>query len=153
MIYIQQNVCNEVPVVVERNTTITGTTFYLWNMVHKLSNETFVFVPYKIPPSTDYKPGYDLFCICYNNNIPQSLTGNTGCISGNTGQTVCNVHFIPGEYSVEIWKQSNNYNLDVNQAEELVYQTLGQVIGVNQNIPEVYSGTSDVFIIYNENNN
>jgi hypothetical protein len=33
-----------------------------------------------------------------------------------------------------------------------VYETIFNVVGINQNTPVSYSGTPDVFIIYNENN-
>lgn len=145
MIYITQNQQNQVPVVCERNTLVSGATTYLWSMTHKLSFQSWKFLPYKVVPSVSYEPGYDLFCITADDSIPQSLTGNTTCSS-------CNVHLIPGEYYVKIYAQSSNTNLNPNLADELVYETMGLLVGVNQNNPITYSGNADVFIVYNEDN-
>jgi len=103
------------------------------------------FLPYRIPPSTTYEPGYDLFCMNVNYSVPESLTGNTDCNS-------CNIHLIPGEYWVRIYSQSSLTNLDPSLTDELVYETMGLMVGVNQNEPITYQGDDDVFILYNEDN-
>lgn len=145
MIYLNQGQLNQPAVVCERNTLMTGTTYYLWSVTHKLTSQNWSFLPYKIPPSVSYQPGYDLFCITVDDTIPQSLTGNTTCGS-------CNVHLIPGEYYIKIYGQSSATNLDVDNAQELVYETIMWIVGTNQNNPITYSGTSDIFIVYNEDN-
>ena len=149
MIYIIQNITNQVPVVVERNNPDMSDDVYLWEMKHKLTLETWYFIPYKIIPSVTYKPGYDLFCIKSNLSAPQVLTGATGC---ETGNTVCNVHLIPGEYYVKIYSQSQANNLNPLLSDYLVYETQGLLVGINQDIPITYSGNSDIFIVYNEDN-
>ena len=148
MIYIYQNEINEVPATCSRN-NLDGGPVYLWSMIHKLTFQSWNFIPYRIPPSTTYKPGYDLFCINSDNSLPESLTGNTGCESGDT---ICNIHLIPGEYWVRIYSQTSTTNLNPQQTDELVYETMGLMVGVNENEPITYSGNSDIFIVYNEDN-
>lgn len=148
MVYIEQNQSNQVPVVASRNNPDNSANYYLWSLTHKLTFQAWRFIPYRIPPTTTYKPGYDLFCITVDETIPQHLTGNTSC----TGVTSCNVHLIPGEYYVKIYSQSSNTNLDPNLADYLVYETMGLMVGINQEIPITYSGNSDIFIVYNEDN-
>jgi hypothetical protein len=117
----------------------------MWNMEHKLSGEIFNFIPYRIPPTTNYKPGYDLFNIGIFDNIPESLTGDT-----MTGQT--NVHLIPGEYFLKVYQQMSGNTLQPTTEENVVFQTLVNVVGTNQNIPVSYQGEDDIFIIYNSDN-
>ncbi len=114
-------------------------------MVHKLSNEEYRFIPFRILPSVSYKPAYDLFCIDINDAIPQVLTGATSC-------GVTNIHLIPGEYSLEVYQQVSNQNLNPAQSSGLVYQTLVNMVGVNQNIPVTYSGQSNNYVIYDPDN-
>jgi hypothetical protein len=144
MLYINQSQLTQVPATCSRN-NINGGGVYLWEMIHKLTGQYWSFIPYRIPPITTYQPGYDLFCITVDDTQPESLTGNTVC--GD-----CNVHLIPGEYWVRIYSQTSTTNLFFAFADELVYETIGNVVGVNQNEPVTYSGTSDIFIVYNEDN-
>lgn len=145
MIYLYQDQNNQAAAVCSRNSTISNPVF-LWRLVHKLSNAEYLFIPFRILPVVDYKPAYDLFCIDIFDNIPEVLTGATGC-----GQT--NVHLIPGEYSLEVFQQSSNSNLNPNLSQGLVYQTLVNMVGVNQNIPVTYSGQSNNYVIYDPDNN
>jgi hypothetical protein len=149
MVYIIQNQITQVPVVASRNNPDNSADFYLWNMEHKLTGQVWNFIPYKVPPTTTYKPGYDLFCVGVDDSVPQRLTGNTQC-TGVTGTT--NVHLIPGEYYLRIYSQSSPSNLNPLQAEYQVYDTQALMVGINQNIPITYSGNSDIFIVYNEDN-
>lgn len=144
MIYLYQDQNNQVAAVCSRNSTITNPVF-LWKMVHKLSNDEYLFIPFRILPAVTYKPSYDMFCIDIFDTIPQVLTGATGC-----GQT--NVHLIPGEYSLEVYQQTSTSNLDPNSTSGMVYQTLVNMIGVNQNIPVTYSGQSNNYVIYDPDN-
>jgi hypothetical protein len=144
MLYINQNQQNEVPATCSRN-NIDGGGVYLWEMIHKLTLREYYFIPFRIPPSVTYAPAYDLFCILVDDSLPESLTGNTIC--GD-----CNVHLIPGEYWVKIYAQSSSTNLNPTLSDELVYETQGLLVGVNQDIPVSYSGNSDIFILYNEDN-
>lgn len=144
MIYLYQDQNNTVPAVCSRNGFLMDPE-YLWVITHKLTNTMWNFIPFRIPPSTDYKPGYDLFCIQVSGGT-QVYTGATSC--ANT----VNLNLIPGEYFINIYEQYSNSNLNPNNADDIVYETLMSVIGVNQNEPITYSGTSDIFILYNENN-
>ena len=144
MIYLYQDQHNQAAAVCSRNATLSNPVF-LWKMVHKLSNEEYRFIPFRILPSVSYKPAYDLFCIDINDAIPQVLTGATSC-------GVTNIHLIPGEYSLEVYQQVSNQNLNPAQSSGLVYQTLVNMVGVNQNIPVTYSGQSNNYVIYDPDN-
>jgi hypothetical protein len=147
MIFLDQNVNNQAAAVASRNKTLTGNVSYLWSMRHKLSQEQYRFVPFRVLPQYSYSPPYDLFCINIDNSIPQVLTGTTAC-----GQT--NVHLIPGEYDLKIYEQSMSLSGNTNPqfAHDVVYETLVTVIGVNGYNPTVWSGTSNTYIIYNPDN-
>jgi hypothetical protein len=114
-------------------------------MTHKLSGKEYNFIPYQIPYTTDYKPSYDLFNIGIFFGDAQVLTGAT-----MTGET--NVHLIPGEYFIQIHAQVSDENLNPLQSGEIVFQTLLNVVGTNQNIPVSYQGEEEVFIIYDPEN-
>lgn len=144
MIYLYQEEYTNASGSCSRNTDLPNP-YFLWNMVHKLSGKVYNFIPYQIPYTTDYKPSYDLFNIGIFFSSPQSLTGNT-----MTGET--NVHLIPGEYFLKVHSQTSQSNLDPDLSGEVVFQTLVNVIGTNQNVPISYQGEDDVFIIYDPEN-
>lgn len=144
MIYLEQDEQNNAAIPASINKSLSSP-YYLWSMQHKLSGRRFQFIPYRIPPSVSYKVSYDLFNLNINETIPQSLTGNT--TSGTT-----NVHLIPGEYYLKIYEQVSSSNLNPSLAYDVVNETLVVVNGTNQNNPISYSGNTDVFIIYNDNN-
>jgi hypothetical protein len=146
MIYVYQGQQNQAAAVCSRNATLTGTIYYLWKLTHKLSDRQFLFVPFRLQPIVSYPPAYDVFCINIDDSIPQVLTGATSC-------GVTNVHLIPGEYELEVYQQTNNTNLNPLNSQGVIYYTLVNVIGSNANNPITYSGgQSDVFIIYNPDN-
>jgi len=145
MVYLNQGSVNQSAFVASRNKQLGGNVTYLFSMLHKLSGQRWRFIPYRVPPSVNYSPSYDLFCINIDDSIPQSLTGNTTC-----GK--CNVHLIPGEYYVKIYEQLSSDNLDPQYSYDVVNETLVNVVGTNKNIPTSYSGDSDVFIVYNADN-
>jgi len=145
MIYIRQGLQNTVPAVCSRNLIDENADIYLWDMEHKLTSQTFRFIPYMYDWTTDYLPGYNQFDISVDDTQPQSLTGNT--VTGTT-----NVYLIPGEYYVTIYGQTSNSNLNPTLSEEIVYQTQGLVVGANKNTPVSYSGETDIFILYNPDN-
>lgn len=147
MIYANQGAINELPAVCSRNATLTGTIRYLWNIEHKLTGEVWNFIPYRIPPSVDYKPGYDLFCLQIDDSVAEDYIG-TSCDAGTTA----NLHLIPGQYYYKVWEQSSSSNLNPNNAVGIVNQGMMTVVGTNLNNPTTYSGTSDVFIMYNPDN-
>lgn len=144
MIYLYEDESNNVAEVCTRNKTLPDP-FFMWSMTHKLSGQVFNFIPHEFAWDTDYPPGYNYFNIGIFPNQAQSLTGNS--ISGIT-----NVHLIPGEYDVKVYEQESWDNINPKLAYAVVANDLCQVIGTNQNTPTTYSGTSDVFIIYNEYN-
>lgn len=145
MIYIRQSFENTVPATCSRNLIDETANVFLWEMEHKLTAQHWEFIPFMYPWGTQYLPGYNLFDIIVDDTLPQSLTGNTS--SGTT-----NVHLIPGEYYVRIYGQTSTTNLNPLLATEVVYETQGLVVGVNKNIPTSYSGETDVFIMYNPDN-
>jgi hypothetical protein len=147
MIYLNQGQTNQAAAVCSRNSTLTGgTIYYLWKMVHKLSNKPYYFIPFRLQPSVSYTPAYDLFCLDIDDSIPPVLTGATQC-----GQT--NVHLIPGQYELSCYQQFSQSNLIPDLSSGLVYQTLVYMVGTNQNVPVTYTGgTDDIFIIYNPDN-
>lgn len=130
---------NTSPATCSRNAQLDNP-YYVWSMTHKLSGQNWTFLPYRIPPSVSYKPGYDLFSIKIDENIPENLTGYTG--SGLT-----NVHLIEGEYYISIY-ESSGVTLNINQTYDVVYQTIGQVNMSGSTAPVQYSGTPDVFTVY-----
>lgn len=135
---------NEANATCSRNKNLTGSVCYLFGFKHKLSQEVWRFVPYQIPASVNYAPGYDLFSITINPNIAEAfLTGAT-----TTGQT--NVHLIEGEYYVKVWEQSTalSGNTNPNLAYDVVYETICQVNYSASTQPITYSGTSDIYKIY-----
>ena len=127
-----------------RNKNLTGSVCYLFSFKHKLSQEVWRLVPYRIPPSVGYAPGYDLFSITIDPSQPEAyLTGAT-----TTGQT--NVHLIEGEYYVKVWEQSTALSGNTNPqlAYDVVYETIAQVNYSASTNPITYSGTSDIYKIY-----
>jgi hypothetical protein len=145
MIYLNQGQNNQAAAVCSRNKTLTGSVTYLWSMSHKLSNQRYRFIPFRVLPSVSYNPAYDLFCINIDNAIPEVLTGATIC-----GQT--NVHLIPGEYDLKVYEQYSTTNLNPALAHDVVYETLVNVVGVNGYNPVVWTGTSNTYVIYNPDN-
>lgn len=130
---------NTSPATCSRNAQLEDP-YYVWSMTHKLSSQNWTFIPYRIEPTVSYKPGYDLFSIKIDENTPEILTGAT-----TTGQT--NVHLIEGEYYITIY-ESTGVTLNINQTYDIVYQTIGQVNMSGQTGPVQYTGTTDVFTVY-----
>jgi hypothetical protein len=134
---------NTSPATCSRNKELTGAVCYLWSMKHKLSGQTWRFVPYQIPATVNYSPAYDLFSIKIDYDTPEVLTGCT-----TTGCT--NVHLIEGEYYIKIWEQTlaQSGNTNPSVAYNVVYETIGQVFSSGSTQPVSYSGNSDVFKVY-----
>lgn len=141
MIILQQGVQNQAIATCSRNKNLTGSVTYLWTVRHKLSNQAWQFIPYQVIPITTYAPSYDLFNININLTQPEVFIGNSTLSA--------NLHFIPGEYYLKIYEQSSPTNLVPSLAYDVVYEG---TITVNPQTPiqEVeYSGTTDIFIVYN----
>lgn len=145
MIYLNQQVANEPAATCTRNSTLTGTTYYLWSMTHKLSGQRKQFIPYRIPPVVSYEPYYDLFGVVVSNTSPESLTGNTT-------PTECVVDLICGEWYLKIYEQLSPTNLNPSLAYNVVQETIVTVNCYEQNTPVSYDDQDDVFIIYNPDN-
>jgi hypothetical protein len=135
---------NEANATCSRNKNLSGSVCYLFGFKHKLSQEVWRLVPFRIQPSVGYAPGYDLFSITIDPSQPEAfLTGAT-----MTGQT--NVHLIEGEYYVKVWEQSTALSGNTNPAlaYDVVYETICQVNYSASTNPITYSGTSDIYKIY-----
>ena len=130
---------NSSPATCSRNAQLVDPS-YTWQMTHKLSGQNWTFIPYRIQPDVTYKPGYDLFSIKVDYGQAEFLSGAT-----TTGQT--NVHLIEGEYYITVY-ESSGATLNINQTYDIVYQTIGQVNTSGSTAPVQYSGTSDVFTVY-----
>lgn len=146
MIYLNQSQINQAAAVCSRNKTLVGNVQYLWSMIHKLSGQKYRFIPFRVLPSiSGYEPAYDLFCIDIDDTIPPFLTGATLC-----GET--NVHLIPGLYDLKCYEQYSTTNLNPAYAHDVVYENMVTVVGVNQNVPTTFTGSSTTYIIYDPNN-
>jgi hypothetical protein len=112
-------------------------------MKHKLSGQVWRFVPYRVLPDVLYAPCYDLFSIKIDLSTPEVLTGAT-----TSGQT--NVHLIDGEYYVKIWEQSTSLSGNTNpmSAHDVVYETIADVKYSASTTPISYSGTTDIYKVY-----
>lgn len=130
---------NESPATCSRNAELTNP-YYLWVMEHKLSSQSWTFVPYRIIPSVDYKPGYDLFSIKVDYTSSEVLTGAT-----STGQT--NVHLIDGEYYLTVYETPTE-TLTIPQGDSVVYQAICQVTTSGDTSPITYTATTSVFKVY-----
>lgn len=112
--------------------------YYLWTIRHKLSAETWRFIPTRIIPITvGYEPSYDAFEIATFSGSPEVFLGNV------------NLHLLEGEYYLKIYEQYSSTNLNPALSYDVVYEGM---ITVKSTLvpPPAYTGTSEVFIIYNE---
>lgn len=142
MVYLNQNELNYANVTCSRNKNLTGSVTYLWTMRHKLSQQSWKFIPYRVPPVTvGYEPAYDQFEIETDLSSPEVYIGSSG--------TPVNLQFIPGEYYLKIYEQVSTTNLNPALSYDVVYE--GMVV-VNDNVSPInqiaYTGVSDTVIIY-----
>jgi len=143
MIILQQNTNNQFAATVSLNGTISNAV-YLFEFQHKLSNEFWYIIPYKVPTVYN-KPNYDLFTMSVNFSLPQSYTNNTS--------TSGNLHLIPGEYLVRVFEQTSTSNLDPVLSDGEIYQILASVGETTEIcVPEApyEGGFDDEWIIYDE---
>ena len=113
---------------------------YLISMYHKLSGQSWRFIPYVSDFTEDYLARFDTFYINIDYSIPQSLTGNT--TSGST-----NVHLIEGDYWISIYEQYSTTNLDPTKAFNKVVETFGYVVPPTETNP-TYSGDNYEYKVY-----
>lgn len=141
MIYINQGQTNPTLVTCSRNKTLTGSVTYLWTVRHKLSQQSWKFIPYREPSITSYEPSKDLFYIEIDDSSPEILIGSSG--------VPANVQLIPGEYYLKIYEQYGN-NLNPSLSYDVVYEG---TLSVNPSTPigEIdYTGLTDTVIIYQQ---
>ena len=113
---------------------------YLISMYHKLSGQSWRFIPYVSDFTEDYLARFDTFYINIDYSTPQSLTGNT--TSGST-----NVHLIEGDYWISIYEQYSTTNLDPTKAFNKVVETFGYVVPPTETNP-TYSGDNYEYKVY-----
>jgi hypothetical protein len=144
MVQIEAGTFNEVVATCSRNKTLTGNVTYLWSMTHKLTKENWKFIPFRIVPSVDYAPSYDLFTMNVIDTSPEVFTAST---SANT----VNIHLIPGQYFVKIYEQCSTINLNPMLSYDVVYEGTATVnySGSPQNEIVSYSGNTNIFKVYN----
>ena len=144
MVQIEAGTFNEVVATCSRNKTLTGNVTYLWSMTHKLTKENWKFIPFRIIPSVNYAPSYDLFTMNVIDTSPEVFTAST---SANT----VNIHLIPGQYFVKIYEQCSTSNLNAMLSYDVVYEGTATVnySGSPQNEIVSYSGNTNIFKVYN----
>lgn len=113
---------------------------YLWSMRHKLTNQAWKSIPYRVPPAVNYSPSYDQFLINIDENSSQEYIG--------TASTAVNLHLIPGEYFIKIYEQTSPTNLNPALSYDVVYEGIATVINTGSTTPTSYSATTEVFITY-----
>lgn len=142
MVILEQENTNNAFVTCSRNKSLANPT-YLWTMRHKLSQQSWKFIPYVIPPATSgYLPAYDAFEISVFSGTAENYIGTSG--------TSVNLHFIPGEYYLKIYEQLSPTNLNPAVAYDVVYEGMVIVNSDNPTQTISYSGTTDIFIVYGE---
>lgn len=106
-----------------RNKLLSGTVYYLFNFRHKVTNQIWRAIPYRIPPSVSYLPAEDHFNIDVNPNAAEIYTG--------TSVTNVNLHLIPGEYYLLIYEQTSPTNLNPINSYNVVNES---ILRVTENI-------------------
>lgn len=144
MVQIEKGQFNNVVATCSRNKMLTGNVTYLWSMTHKLTNQNWKFIPFRVLPSVPYAPSYDEFTMNVDENQPEVFTAST---SANT----VNLHLIEGQYFVKIYEQLSPINLNPQLSYDVVYEGTATVnySGSPQNEIISYSGTGQVFKVYN----
>ena len=139
MICVNQGQYNTPIATCSRNKQLSNP-YYLWTIRHKLSNQTWQFIPYREQSITTYPPSYDVFQLDIFSNVPEVYIGDTG--------TTCNLHLIPGEYYVKIYEQVSSTNLNPKLSYDVVYEGMAIVNYSASTAPIQYSGTSDIYKVY-----
>ena len=143
MIYLQQgNIAQDVLVTCSRNKTLTGAVTYLWSIKHKLSSQSWKFIPYREPVTLGYEPSKDLFYISVDESSAEVLIGSSG--------TTTNLHLIPGEYYTKIYEQYSPSNLQPSLSHDYVWEGMLIVIPADPINQIAYTGNSEVIIIYQQ---
>lgn len=141
MIILKQGSQNQAIATCSRNKNLTGNVNYLWTIRHKLSNQSWQFIPYRVNEITSYAPSYDIFNINIDLTQPEILIGNIN--------TSVNLHLIAGEYYLKIYEQVSAVNLNPTLSYDVVYEGI-MTVNPETPIEEVsYSGTSNIYKVYN----
>lgn len=139
MIIVQQGISNKPVATCSRNKQLSNP-YYLWTIRHKLSNQTWKFIPYREQSITTYPPSYDLFILDIIPTLPEVYIGSI--------PQPCNLHLIPGEYYVKIYEQVSSTNLQPSLSYDVVYETL-MLVNPSDPIEEIeYTGTTNTWIVY-----
>jgi len=140
MIILSQDITNTATATCSVNKQLSSPT-YLWSMRHKLTNRSWKFIPYRIPPSVAYNPSYDLFEIEVDYNKPEVFIYSAG--------TPCNLHLYSGDYFVKIYEQVSTTNLNPQLSYDVVYETTARLDNDTDTYTEIaYTGTTDTFKVY-----
>lgn len=135
MILLNNDTTNIVTCTLTENTTLTGTTYYLWEVI---SDDTF---------DTVYFIGDDVSTNEYRyNQFNITLTGGT---ANPTGGTINNLNY--GMYNYNVYQQSSNTSLVPDSVSNIVERGRIKVIGDQVPTIEYYSGTSTTNIVYYNN--
>lgn len=144
MIQLQRGELNNMVATCTRNKSLSGNVTFLFSFSHKLTKQSWKFIPFRVPPSLNYSPSYDLFTVNIDYTSPEVFTAST---SANTA----NVHLLDGDYFVKIYEQYSTTNLNPQLSYDVVYEGTSRVYfsGSPENELISYTGGSEVFKIYN----
>jgi len=141
MVYLNVGENNQVIATCSVNKQLSSPT-YLWSMRHKLTNESWKFIPFRVQPSVSYSPSYDQFMINCDYNSPQVYTASTA-------NDTANLHLTAGDYFIKVYEQTSTTNLNPMLSYDVVYETIGRVIGTGTTAPNIsYTGSTDIFKVY-----
>lgn len=140
MIYLNVGDVNTAVATCSVNKQLSNPT-YLWSMRHKLTNQSWRFIPYQIPAAVNYTPTYDQFLINIDYNSTQVFTG--------TSANAVNLHLIDGEYFVKVYEQTSTTNLNPAYSYDVVYEAIASVQGTGTTTTQIaYTATTNVFKVY-----
>lgn len=144
MIFLEKNTYNEAVATCSRNKQLNSPT-YLWSMRHKLSNQSWRFIPYQLPSQVNYAPSYDVFYINIDFSSPQ-----TYIYSGSSVNDAVNVHLIDGEYFVKVYEQLSPSNLNPSLSYDVVWEGTARVNSADEPSQQIvsYSAATSTFKVY-----
>jgi len=144
MIFLEKNTYNQAVATASRNKQLSSPT-YLWSMRHKLTNQTWRFIPYPVPSSVNYTPSYDLFLINIDTSLPQ-----TYIYSGSSVVDAVNLHLIDGEYFVKVYEQISPSNLNPALSYDVVWEGTARVDSSDEPSQQIvsYTATTNTFKVY-----
>ena len=120
MIYLSGNTASQtMNLTCSRNKLLSGTVYFLFQFKHKVTNRIWYALPYRVPPSVNYLPSFDVFNITIDPNLPEVYTG--------TSVSNVNLHLIPGEYYLIVYEQTSSTNLNPTLAYNVVNENILRV--------------------------